>query len=515
MTASNIETAYSRKDFMRGTLRQCFRLLARGIARKDLETLEQRVEWFLDYQDCIIITGSTVLVLATAAGVEAADNQGTFALNVGIDFLWILIILVGAKFSNLIARYGLPPVLGELLVGVILGNLALVGFYYFEPIKEDIVIRFLAELGVVILLFQIGLESNVQQMLQVGPRAFLCACVGVAAPFIFGTAVVGPLLLPELPFNGHLFLGAILTATSVGITARVLLDLGKLQTPEAQIILGAAVIDDVMGLTLLAVVKAIVESGSFSIIDIGWITVKAVLFFGGAIFLGRVLASRLGLLLSKINPGLGMKFTLAVSFCLSFPYLAEQIGLAPIVGAFAAGLIFEPVYFRSFQAPTVVDEIDESVQKATPEVKEAVSDVMEYLSHSHVQDLVRPLGYFLVPFFFVFTGMQVRLEALFNLHVLLLALAVTLVAFGGKIAAGLVAGRANKLIIGLGLVPRGEVTLIFAATGQAISVVSDEVFSMIVIVILLSSILPPPILNYLLRRQASPVSQRNISPSKE
>jgi Kef-type K+ transport system membrane component KefB len=280
-------------------------------------------------------------------------------------------------------------------------------------------------------------------------------------------------------------------------------------------VLGAAVIDDVLGLTLLAVVKAMVESGSFSIIYIGWITVKAVLFFGGAIFLGRVLASRLGLLLSKINPGIGMKFTLAVSFCLSFAYLAEQIGLAPIVGAFAAGLILEPVYFQNFQAPTVVDEIDERVQKRTPEVKEAVSDVMEYLSHSHLQDLVRPLGYFLVPFFFVLTGMQVRLEALLNLHVLLLALAVTVVAFGGKIAAGLVAGRANKLIIGLGLVPRGEVTLIFAATGQAIGVVSDEIFSIIVIVILLSSILPPVILNYLLKRQDDPDALGHMSPSKE
>jgi Kef-type K+ transport system membrane component KefB len=446
------------------------------------------------------------LILATAAGVEAAGGEGTSALDVGIDFLWILIILVGAKLSNLIARYGLPPVLGELLVGVIMGNLALLGFHFFEPIKQDIVIRFLAELGVVILLFQIGLESNVQQMLQVGPRALLVACVGVVAPFVLITTVVGPLLLSELSFNEHLFLGAILAATSVGITARVLLDLGKLQTPEARIILGAAVIDDVLGLAILAVVKAIVEVGDASFMAVGWITCKACLFLGGAIYLGHLLVLRLGRLFSKINPGLGMEFTVAVGFCLFFAYLGERIGLAPIVGAFAAGLVLEPVCFKHFQDPSIVNELSERFQEAKPEVKETVSHVVDHLSQSQIQDLIRPLGYFLVPIFFVLTGMQVRLETLLNPSVLLLALAVAVVAFLGKLVAGLVAGRVNKSIVGWGMVTRCEVGLIFAATGKALGVISDEVFSMAVIVIMLTTLVPLPILSYLLRRHSSPVS---------
>ena len=199
-----------------------------------------------------------------------------------------------------------------------------------------------------------------------------------------------------------------------------------------------------------------------------------------------------------------MKFTLAVSFCMSFAYLADQIGLAPIVGAFAAGLVLEPVCFKHFQDPTIVNDLNESVQEAKLEVKDAVSHVLDHLTHSYIEDLVRPLGYFLVPIFFVLTGMQVSLEALFNPHVLLLALAVTVVAFVGKLVAGLVAGQVNKSIVGWGLVPRGEVTLIFAVTGKAIGVVSDEIFSMIIIVILLSSILPPVIINYILKRQDGP-----------
>ena len=430
----------------------------------------------------------------TVVGSIAESNPGT-------HFLWIAIILLVAKLSNLVARYGQPPVLGELLVGVLFGNLSLAGFHFFEPIRQDLIIRFLAELGVVILLFQVGLESNVKKMLQVGPRAFLVAWIGVLVPFFLGTAIVGPFLLPSLSFHAHLFLGAILTATSVGITARVFQDVGQLQTPEAQIVLGAAVLDDVLGLTILAVVKAIVESGKVSFIEIGLITAKAVLFVSSAIIIGQTLAVTLGQLFSKINPGIGMKFILAVSFGLFFAYLAESIGLAPIVGAFAAGLVLEPVHFSHFDAPTIVEDIKESVKDAGPELKKAVSSVLDSLSRSHIQDLIRPLSYVLVPIFFVLTGMEVRLETLCNLPILLLTLAVAAVAFGGKIVAGLVAGRVNKAIIGWGMVPRGEVGLIFAAMGKSMGVVSDEIFSMIVMVIMLTTIVPPPILSFLLQRK--------------
>jgi Kef-type K+ transport system membrane component KefB len=455
----------------------------------------------------ITMAGTIALVLAAAGRVEAAGGGDRAPLVLGIHLCWIAVILVAAKLSNLITRYGQPPVLGELLVGVVFGNLGLAGFHFFDPIRGDPVIRFLAELGVVILLFQVGLESSIQKMLRVGPRALLVACVGVLAPFMLGTFVVSPFLLPELSFNASLFLGAILTATSVGITARVFSDLGKIQIPEAQIVMGAAVIDDVLALGILAVVKGIVETGNVSFISIGWITGKAFLFFGSAIFLGQVLASRLGDLLSKVNPGIGMKFILAVSFALFFAYFSEVVGLAPIVGGFGAGLVLEPVYFSHFDSPAVVKDINESVRTARPDVKEAVFQVLYSFSLSHIQDLVKPLGYFLVPIFFVMTGMEVRLESLINLRVLLLALVVAVVAFVGKIAAGLVAGRVNKAIIGWGMVPRGEVGLIFAATGKAMGVVSDEIFSMIVIVIMMSTLLPPPILNFLLQRHETAADQ--------
>ena len=446
-----------------------------------------------------VVTIFLLFFFPLADGV--AGESGRNGLNAGMDFLWIAIIILAAKLSNLVERFGQPAVLGELLVGIIFGNMALAGFNFFEPIRQDVVMRFLAEIGVVILLFQVGLESNIQRMLKVGPQAFLVAIVGVVAPFLLGTVVVGPLLLPELSFNAHLFVGAILTATSVGITARVFHDLDQLKTPEAQIILGAAVIDDVIGLTILAVVKAMAESGRVSLIDIGWITAKAVIFLGGAIFLGQLLAPRLGRLFSKINPGIGMKLILAVSFGLIFAYVAELIGLAAIVGAFAAGLVLEPVHFRHFDDPSVVSDINESIKQASPEVRKNVSNVLESLAHNHIKELIQPLGYFLVPIFFVVTGMEVRIETLFNARILILALVISVAAFGGKIISGFAAGRVRKSIVGWGMVPRGEVGLIFAATGKALGVFPDDIFSMMIIVIMFTTILPPPILNALLKRQ--------------
>src|SRR3989338_4068381 len=190
-------------------------------------------------------------------------------------------------------------------------------------------LKLLAELGVIILLFQIGLESNIQKMAKVGVSAFLVAIVGVVVPFVLGTYVVGPYLMPGLPSTGYLFLGAALTATSVRITARVFKDLGKLQTPEAQIVLGAAVIDDVIGLIILAVVSAIATAGTVSGITIALITGKAVAFLVGAIVLGMLFAPYMGRIFSTIHTGVGMKFTLAIAFGLLLASAAQAIGLAP------------------------------------------------------------------------------------------------------------------------------------------------------------------------------------------
>lgn len=434
---------------------------------------------------------------AVASGGEEAGHGNAAAFT----FLWIGVLLLVAKTASLVEKFGQPAVLGELVAGVILGNLALLGIHLFDSIKTDSIILFLAELGVVILLFQIGLESNIKDMRKVGIPALLVACIGVVVPFVLGAYVVGPWLLPGLDNNAYLFLGAALTATSVGITARVFRDLGRLRSPEAQIVLGAAVIDDVLGLIILAVISAIVTAGSVSTLTIGWITAKAILFLGGSIILGQFFAPYLGRIFSKINTGVGMKFTLAISLGLISAFIAQRIGLAPIVGAFAAGLVLDPVHFRFFRDPQIVSDLRESIKGISGRTREKISQAIEKYSHRHIEDLIEPVAFFLVPIFFVMTGMSVRLDTMFNPSILFTALGITVVAFLGKIVAGIAAGSANKLIVGFGMIPRGEVGLIFATIGKGLGVVSDEVFSVIVIMVIFSTLLTPPILTFLLKRQ--------------
>lgn len=397
--------------------------------------------------------------------------------------------------------------LGELLLGVILGNAGLLGFHYFDSIAKDPIIIFMAELGVIILLLQIGLETRLSDLVKVGARASMVGTVGIIVPFVLGAFVAGPLLLPGMDFNAYLFLGATLSATSVGITGRVFRDLGKLKMPEAQIVLGAAVIDDVLGLVILAVVSSLVQAGTVSLIDVVMIITKAVCFLGGSIVIGRAAAPHLLRWVSRIDNSHSMLFSLVLVAGLFMAWLAHAAGLAPIIGAFAAGLLFEPVFLKEFETPKLVQDIESLMlpESSDPEKQAAIRSVLAgHTSHQH-EHMMEPIGYFFVPVFFVLTGMQVDLTALADPKVVAVALGISLAAVAGKLVAGFAAGKGmNSWLVGWGMVPRGEVGLIFAMVGKQLGVMSETMFSVIVIMVILTTLITPPILTVLLRRQAGP-----------
>jgi Kef-type K+ transport system membrane component KefB len=282
-------------------------------------------------------------VLLLVFSHEALAAGSTVA---GQTFLWLAIILTLARLASLVERVGMPGVLGELLLGVLLGNLALLGVDFFAKVGEDPIIGVFAELGVVILLFQIGLETTLEDLRRVGLRALGVALVGVIVPFLLGVALIGPLLMPTASFNAHLFLAATLCATSVGITGRVFRDARRLDSPEARIVLGAAVIDDVLGLIILAVVSGFVASGTVSTMEVGKIVLEAFGFLAGAVIIGRAIAPHLSRILARLNPEMPMKLTLLLSVGLGLAWAAHHIGLAPIIGAFAAGVLLEPLFLK-------------------------------------------------------------------------------------------------------------------------------------------------------------------------
>jgi len=451
----------------------------------------------------ILSSKGMVLALATAVIVmlpaRMLASGGAESESFARGLLSLAIVLIAAKLGTFVHRWKQPMVLGEILAGVVLGNLALVGLDFAEPIRTDEAIGFLSQLGAVILLFQIGLESNFGEMRKVGARAAAVAAVGVIAPFALGVFVAGPLFLPDASTHAHLFLGAALTATSIGITGRVFRDAGAIGSPEARIVLGAAVIDDVLGLLILGVVSSLALQGNVDGSAMFWTVAKAVGFLAGSFVLGRRLAPTLSALFAAIHRGAGMKFAVALAICFAFSYGAHATGLAPIVGAFAAGLLLDPVHFRGFEGPTMRIEVLQAVRDSDEATRQRVESVAGHWNERHLEDLIEPVAHLLVPIFFVVAGFQVRLEVLAEPGILLAVGAITAVAIAGKLASGAAAGPVNRWLVGWGMVPRGEVGLIFALVGHSLGVLEDALLSVIVLVVVLTTLVTPPVLGRLLR----------------
>jgi len=416
----------------------------------------------------------TLLVPSIALASEGGAHVDPIARVV----LFLAIILAAAKLGgDLAVRLGQPAVLGELVVGVLLGNVSHLGVHALAPIATDPTMDMLSRLGVLLLLFEVGLESTVAQMLKVGVSSFIVASLGVLAPFALGW-IAGALLLPGASPYVHAFLGATLTATSVGITARVLQDLGKSTSAEARVILGAAVIDDVLGLVILAVVSGVIAAvdrgGSMSYGEIGLVFLKAAVFLVGSLWVGMRLSPRLFNLASKLRAR-GVLLAVGLAFCFLFSWLSSVIGLAPIVGAFAAGLVLEDVHFHDFKTR----------------------------GESTLEELVKPISAFLVPVFFVLMGMRTDLTAFARPGVPLLALALTACAVVGKQVCGIgVMGKGvDRLSVGIGMIPRGEVGLIFANIGQSLTiggapVIDGAVFSAVVAMVIVTTMITPPALKW-------------------
>jgi Kef-type K+ transport system membrane component KefB len=403
-------------------------------------------------------------------------------------------VLIGVAVMLSVAKIGgevferlkQPAVLGELIAGIFLGNLVILGFTRAEPLKTNETIAALAELGVIILLFEVGLESDLKEMMEVGWSSLLVAVVGVVLPFFLGWGV-SVYFIPDEPQLVHIFIGATLCATSVGITARVFKDLGKLATREARIILGAAVIDDVLGLLILAIVsgaiRAAATGGVLSIMDVTQIALKSVLFLIGSIVIGHFLMPRLLRGAGRLETR-GVLLTFAISMCLILAWAAGEVGLAPIVGAFAAGLVLDEVHYRPAGGRQERD----------------------------LRDLLQPVSTVLVPIFFVLMGLKVDLRLFARRDILGFAALLTIAAIIGKQVCGLAVLErgVNRLAVGLGMIPRGEVGLIFAGIGATLMlpsvggvnepVISPATFGAVVIMVIITTLVTPPSLKWSLGR---------------
>ncbi|WP_215618879.1 cation:proton antiporter [Leptothoe kymatousa] len=426
--------------------------------------------------------------------------------------LSLIVIYLAAKLGGeLCARVNLPSVLGELVGGVIVGvsalNLvvfpegaepvhsALMDFLqltaHLEPDallaifkSQSEVISVLAEIGVVILLFEIGLESDLKELIRVGPQAAVVAIVGVVVPFVAGT--VGLIAFFNVATIPAIFAGAALTATSIGITAKVLAELQTLSSREGQIIIGAAVLDDVLGIIVLAVVASLAKTGEIEITNVIFLIIGAAVFLVGSILIGRLLSPFFVMVVDQMQTR-GQVLISSLIFAFVLSYIAAAIQLEAILGAFAAGLI-----------------------------------LAETTKRKELEEQISPIADMLVPVFFVTVGAHTDISVLNPLNPdnregLIIASFLVIVAIIGKVITGFtVFGQEdiNRLAIGVGMIPRGEVGLVFAGVGAASGVLSESLDAAIIVMVIFTTFVAPPLLRVVFNQDDDSDSGANAEPSQ-
>ncbi|KTD24385.1 Na(+)/H(+) antiporter [Legionella israelensis] len=464
-----------------------------------------------------LTSGWFFIICAFLPQIAHAANEANHNDPIASVIISITLIFFFAVIGRLIARqFNQPAVLGELLMGVLIGNLgyyanidliiilregsaifnivgdmlrgvpldvavnstipdvhyaqqvtlALGGENGTEILKVAYVADVFSRYGVIFLLFMVGLETSVEELKHTGKESFIVAVIGVIAPIILGYTIAR-ILMPESSFKSDLFIAATLCATSIGITARVLKEMKKLQTREAKTILGAAMIDDILGLVILAIVSSIVISGVVNVFMVSRIIVLALVFFTLALMIGPWVLRKAVKFFSFLELW-EAKLFISFIFLMSLAWLATLVQLATIIGAFAAGVILHDGYFPS--------------QKYSKEMWS-------------IKHLVGPLESILAPLFFVLIGIQVKIESFMDWDVILLASGLIIAAIVGKLVSGLGASRkSDRWLIGIGMMPRGEVGLVFASIGRTLGVMSDQLFSAIILMVITTTILAPPLL---------------------
>jgi len=466
----------------------------------------------------------STLLLLLLPSVAAAIN---FHVSHNDPIAPVILGVTGILFVALIGRFtarklGFPSVIGELIMGIAVGNLA---FYYqvdlitvlregpaiFDTIENllngeelelaclnavgaegtwhilDILrgehggeilqvahaVDVFSRYGIIFLLFLVGIETSVDEMRKVGPDSSRVAVIGVILPFVFGM-VASNLLMEDSELHTSMFLGATLAATSVGITAMVLQEMKMEKTQIAHIILGAAVIDDVLGLLMLAIVSGIVITGSIDLIHISLTVITATIFLVATVIIGPYFIRLFVRMFCRLDI-IEAKMFVSYLFVMLMAWMANLSGLATIIGAFAAGLILQDAYFERW----------DNDRKCPVTIK----------------DLIMPLEVILVPIFFVLMGLQVKLETFLQKDVMMLAAGLLVAAVFGKILSGYGAfGVKNHFAIGIGMMPRGEVGLIFAAIGKSLGVLDDALFSAVVLMVIVTTLLSPPMFKDCLKR---------------
>lgn len=385
-------------------------------------------------------------------------------------FFYLMIILLTARvFAELATRLQAPSVIGELLAGVVLGP-SLLG--WIEPFE---VIKLMAEIGIILLLFEVGLETDAKRLAHTGTKSLVVAVAGFVLPLIFGFAL--GYWVFDLSLLVSLFIGGTLTATSIGITIRVLADLKRQHAPEGQIVLGAAVLDDVLGVVLLALLYEFSIGGGVSLVNAG----KVLIFIAAFFVMAPIAAKLISLVIRRfdaVSEIPGLLPTTIVSLVLFFAWLAHVLGAPELLGGFAAGLALS----RRFFLPLGV-----------------ILHADERFAH-RIEEQMKPIVHLFTPIFFVFVGLSLNLREIDwgSPFIWIFSLSLFVAAIAGKLIGAFLIRESwpVRSVIGMAMIPRGEVGLIFAELGRISGIFSNEIYAGMVIVIALTTLFPPLVMEW-------------------
>ncbi len=394
--------------------------------------------------------------------------------------LVLLLVFVGARvFGELFAYFGIVAVLGEIFAGLILGPS---GFSLISLSQSGPLLKVLAEIGIMLLLFEIGFETDINKLKDVGVKSSILAIGGAVIPFVLGFVVSYTFL--NLSLNTSLFIGGTLTATSIGITMRILKDIGVATGKRAQIILGAAVIDDLLGILFLVFVYDYISTGEVSLVHTGKIFAFIIIFFVLTPIVAKGVAKLMRHLALKRRVH-GFIPSFIISMILLFSYIASFLGIPEILGSFAAGIAFSRRFIIPFASYLHPNEHDHNFLE-------------------HLRERMHPIIYLFSPIFFVYVGLSIDLSVIdfSSMHFWMISLLLILMAFIGKYTAALLVpgmGLKDKTFLGLSMIPRGEVGLIFAELGRATETLNNEIYSILVLVVVVTTLLPPIMMKYFFR----------------
>jgi len=390
------------------------------------------------------------------------DNFHFHNNNLSYALLFMTIILSLAIFSFAKNKFNQPAVVFQLLIGVLISVLAHNHILFLQHIDQDQIVKFLALLGSIFLLFEIGLESNPSELRLIGIHSVPVILIGTLVPFVLGYIVVAPLVIKSSSFLSHIFIGALFAVTSTSISLSVLKEMGLVKSKVTQIILTASIVDDIFGLLMLTIITLIATTGDLNYVQISYTIILIVIFFIFCILFGTYVFP---LINAKNSRNSNAQSLSLVAYCIFFSWLAEFVGLESIIGAFLAGLLIKDEYKANY-------------------------------------NLINQFGRIFTPMFFIYAGMQVNIIEATSFKILTYVAIFSAFAIFSKVFCGIFLPKTiNKWLVGFGMIPRGEIGIIFAITGKQLGVIHQEVFTAILMMIMITSILTPILLNILAKHE--------------